>query len=198
MRALLALIAMLACAGGNAALAQEKTLSLSAMKVSLVEPSIYKTIWQDAFDKELALRKELSAKTKRPVIATVNVFQAIFEVPEGQVIVSSTGTPEVGCRTYQSIGLSSKLITCPVRVALVRNKGPAGAVNEPKVVYSKPDYTFVLNPNSRGEFDNGGEKVRTLLTLNSTTKSLFTHLDDETAPKGIAPSANDSTIKLSY
>jgi hypothetical protein len=181
----------------SAVCAQEKpqTAQLSAITVNLKGDSpdseMYQSIWQDVFKQELETRIKLSAITNRPPLYTTQLFVAAFNVPQGSIVLSSTDTPEVGCRTYTAVGLSPSLMTCPVRVALLQNK-------EARVIYSSPAYTFSFSVNADGEFDNDSAEVRTFVTLDPSSKSLYTHAEDASQLLSVAPTANDSTIQLKY
>lgn len=124
--------------------------ALKAVTVDLRGDSssnIYRAIWHDVFDQELAIRQKFSEKTNRPIISTTNVFAANFDVPKGKIIVSATDEPGNGCQSYTNIGLSPSLMSCPMRVAFVQP-------NEIKIIYSSKSFPFSIGVTDEGQFDN--------------------------------------------
>jgi hypothetical protein len=174
------------------------TATLNAVTVSLTgEPgsNIYRTIWRDLFDRELVLRQTLSERTRRPPILTTDVFAAAFDVTDGKIVVSATDTGD-GCLSYTNLGLPPSLMTCPMRVALVRNR-------EPKIIYSSDSFPFSIGVTSDGKFDSTNPQDRPAVTLDPATKILSTRLFEGGQPagphiEGFNPRADDSLIHLEY
>lgn len=154
--------------------------------------NVYRAIWHDVFDQELAIRQKFSEKTNRPVISTTNVFAANFDVPQGKIVVSATDVPGNGCQSYTNIGLSPSLMTCPMRIALVQSK-------EIKIIYSSKSFPFSIGVNKEGEFDNENPASRTSVTLDPVKKILRTYLS-QAGPhiEGFALNADNTTIRLEY
>lgn len=188
----------LAIIGPQFAMAQEKpeTARLTAITVDLRGESpaskVYRAIWRDAFDQELAVREKLSKVTKRPPIFTADVFAASFTIAKGKIIVSATNTPTISCQSYTNLGLSPSLMTCPMRVALVQT-------DETKIIYRTDAFAFSIGVSDKGTFDNENPESRTSVTFDPVNKVLQTHLV-EAGPhvEGFKSGADDTQIRLEY
>ena len=166
-----------------------QTERLHAVTVKLYdEESPLAKIWHDVFEKEISMRNAMSKKTGRPAIPTTTVFAASFKDPGGSVIImAAMATPEKDCTSYTNIGLSPVLMSCPLRVALVKNDADI------KVVYSNDSFPFVMEVNEEGEFKDESKANNTQVFFNYANKTLTTKLVEN----GIAQKdTRDNTVIL--
>ena len=113
---------------------------------------------------DLSLAKE----THRPPLLSKLIYAAAFQTPKGRIIVSATSTINSDCQSYERVGLSSEIDTCPMKIALINGDGY-------KIIYSTDKYPFAVTTDANGA-PIAGANENTLLTYNVDSKQLTTSL----------------------
>ena len=175
-----------------------QTKPLQQTKVNLVEgpdPLKLRAAWGDTFKEEVALRRKLSEKTKRPAIFSTDVYTAAFETNGGQLVISATSTPTKDCESQANVGLSHNLVTCPMRVAFISG-------DNVKIIFAEDDFALA-DSGDQGptvQADSTKTAVGTLITFDPSVLTLSTKLflgGDRILSAG-EKDPNDQSISLKF
>jgi hypothetical protein len=164
------------------------------------ETNDIRAIWKDQFDKILSERQSIAAKLGTSLIKMTDVFFTTFQSPAGRIILSATATPTDDCQSFSNIGLSSNLMTCPMRVALISN-------DKLRTVYSDDKFPFSIGLSQGGAFDNSANDNQTSISFDPVSKMLQSKLfsGPQSNPKPLVAieeltkaNPDNRQIKLSY